>query len=83
MSGKALFPVEAPGEFSGINVSKAKAKWSFPKDTRFPKIKGSYCSTAAYEITKGFEAKKGTSFGYGNRFTRRNGTFNLTITLEF
>lgn len=71
--GKPLFPVEAPGEYSSINVSKSKAKWSFPKGSRFPQIQGSYCGTAAYEISKGFEPKKGTSFGYGNRFNRKAG----------
>lgn len=68
MSGKALFNVDAPGEFSGINVSKAKSKWSFPKNSRFEKTKESYCATAAYEIIGGFNKAKGTSFGYGNRF---------------
>ena len=70
---KAIFSVDAPGEFSSINVSKAKAKWSFPKSSRFPKIQGSYCSSAAYEVAKGFEPKKGTNFGYGNRFSYRRG----------
>ncbi|CAI2367793.1 unnamed protein product [Moneuplotes crassus] len=68
MSGKTLFNVDAPGEYSGINVSKAKSKWSFPKDSRFPKTKQSYCATAAYEIINGYGKSKGTSFGYGNRF---------------
>lgn len=67
-----MFSVDAPGEYSGILVSKAKQKYSFPKETRFPKIKGSYCETAAYEPTvSAFDTKKATSFGYGNRFDKK------------
>lgn len=74
MPGKALFNVDAPGEYSSINVSKAKAKWSFPKDSRFPRQKESYCTTAAYEIVGGLNGgKKGTNFGVGNRFAYRKG----------
>ena len=73
---KALFNVDAPGEYSGINISKAKAKWSFPKNSRFPKAKESYCATAAYEIIKNNGTtggvKKGAAFGYGNRFKYGN-----------
>jgi hypothetical protein len=72
MPGKGLLSVDAPGEYSGINVSKAKQKYSFPKGTRFPRIKGSYCETAAYEVAGDAYTKHGTSFGVGNRF--KNGT---------
>jgi hypothetical protein len=65
---KSLYSVDAPGEYSSINVSKAKAKWSFPKDSRFPRAKESYCATAAYEILKGGGSNIGTSFGVGKRY---------------
>lgn len=72
MPGKGLFRVDAPGEYSSINISKAKQKYSFPKGTRFPQIKGSYCETAAYEPTvSAFDKQKATSFGYGNRFDKK------------
>ena len=75
MSKTLLKPVEKHSEFGAINVSTSKQNFSFPKDWRFPKIKESYCATAAYEISRGFEPgkKKGTSFGYGSRFHRKLG----------
>ena len=80
MPGKALFPVEVAGEYHQIHISKAKAMWSFPKGSRFPRIQGSYCSSANYDVAKGFEApKKGTNFGYGNRFKQGDSRrLNLT-----
>ena len=76
MSKTLLKPSEKHAAFGSINVSTAKQEFSFPKDTRFPKIKESYCSTAAYEISRGFEPgiKKGAAFGYGSRFYRKSGT---------
>lgn len=68
MPGKTLFHVDAPGEFNAVHISKAKQRYSFPKGTRFPRIKGSYCETAAYEVNKSPFDKNGTSFGVGNRF---------------
>jgi hypothetical protein len=70
----SFFSVDAPGEYSSINVSKAKAKWSFPKEGRFPRSKESYCATAAYEILKGGGSSKGASFGIGKRYNPVKGT---------
>ena len=79
MSKTLLKPTEKHAEFGSINVSTSKQNFSFPKDSRFPKIKESYCASAAYEISRGFEPgfRKGASFGYGNRFYRKSGSYIL------
>jgi hypothetical protein len=84
MPGKPLFHVDAPGEYSSINVSKAKSKWSFPKDSRFPRTKESYWATAAYEIIGGLDKKKGTNFGVGSRFSGiKVGIYQLYAFVEW